>query len=128
MEIIFCLTILYGFTFNINASHDYRRAQCEKTLLSIKSEKRDAKPDVCAFRKPAFFLIKCLVDIITIIYPIMPESFLFGIGSTNLVKPLELPKPSMNNLKSVPFFENSATIIPDPLIIEREQRPVIFRR
>tara|TARA_Y100000389_G_C17467334_1_gene526845 strand:+ start:78 stop:446 length:369 start_codon:yes stop_codon:yes gene_type:complete len=119
-------------TRNINTSHDYRRAQCEKRhFYQLNLEKRDAKPDVCAFPKAGVLFDKMpggynnntlsnnAADI---------ESFLFGIGSTNLAKPLVLPKPSMNNLKSVPFFENSATIVPNPLVIEREQRPVIFRR
>ena len=56
------------------------------------------------------------------------ESFLFGIGSTNLVAPLAPAEPQTNELKHHAFFQRNAVFMPDPLIIDRHQRPNIFRR
>ena len=56
------------------------------------------------------------------------ESSLYGIGSTNLHKANSPIKPSLNKLNDVTFFEKHAKFIPEPLIIENEQRPTIFRR
>ena len=51
------------------------------------------------------------------------ESFLFGVGSTNLVTPLAPVIPELKNLGTANFFERSATIIPEPLTVEKNQRP-----
>jgi hypothetical protein len=52
------------------------------------------------------------------------ESFLFGVGSTNLTKPLPAPfKPEIVQLPTVNIFEKGPTFIPQPLIIEKNQRP-----
>ena len=119
-------------TRNINTPHDYRKAQCEKRHhYQLNLETKDPKPQHCAFPKAGVLFDKMpggynnntlsnnAPDI---------ESFLFGIGSTNLVHTLNLPKPDMNQLDTVSFFEDTKTIVPNPLVIERFQRPVIFRR
>jgi len=51
------------------------------------------------------------------------ESFLFGINSTNLVKPAPCFVPEITKLGSVNIYENQTTLIPEPLIIEKNQRP-----
>jgi len=51
------------------------------------------------------------------------ESFLFGINSTNLVKPAPYFVPEITKLGSVNIYENQTTLIPEPLIIEKNQRP-----
>lgn len=58
--------------------------------------------------------------------PVQIESFLFGISSTNLVN------PSLSNTSIVPdlkplgtanFFERPQFLMPEPLVVERSQRP-----
>ena len=59
------------------------------------------------------------------------ESALFGVGSTNLVNPKGPTYADTNTIQHVQFFDPhscSEKIIPNPLIIEGGQRPVIFRR
>jgi hypothetical protein len=56
------------------------------------------------------------------------ESNLFGIGSTNLVKPKDSVHPRLKELEEIAFFERMNTYIPEPLAMEANQRPEIFRR
>jgi len=51
------------------------------------------------------------------------ESFLFGVGSTNLVKPIGPLVPELKTLDTANFFDKSPTLIPEPLVIEKNQRP-----
>jgi hypothetical protein len=51
------------------------------------------------------------------------ESFLFGIGSTNLVKPNPTIVPDIKSLKSLSIISRLPVAIPDPLVIEPNQRP-----
>ena len=51
------------------------------------------------------------------------ESFLFGINSTNLVNPAPCFVPEITKLNSENIFENSKIYIPEPLVIEKNQRP-----
>lgn len=51
------------------------------------------------------------------------ETALLGIGSTNLVNPQEPVKPKLTAVPNVSYFERNKLIMPDPLIIEKEQRP-----
>tara|TARA_Y100000389_G_C17364266_1_gene465391 strand:- start:544 stop:912 length:369 start_codon:yes stop_codon:yes gene_type:complete len=51
------------------------------------------------------------------------ESLLFGIGSSNLVKPKDKVTPQYNCIDNIKFFNTMETIIPEPMIIERSQRP-----
>lgn len=54
------------------------------------------------------------------------ESFLFGIHSTNLVDPLgsHNPTPELVRLSSVHLFDKPNTVMPVPLYIEKNQRPL----
>lgn len=52
------------------------------------------------------------------------ESFLFGIGSTNLVEPKEKPVAEIKSLKSLNIIDRLPVIVPNPLIIEPNQRPL----
>jgi hypothetical protein len=51
------------------------------------------------------------------------ESFLFGINSTNLVNPAPCFKPEIAHLQSTNIYDKGPTFIPEPLIIEKNQRP-----
>jgi len=51
------------------------------------------------------------------------ESFLFGINSTNLVNPGPCFVPEITKLNSVDIFEKNATMMPEPLVVEKRQRP-----
>jgi hypothetical protein len=50
------------------------------------------------------------------------ESFLYGIGSVNLVNPAPTIIPNIKRLHSLSIFEKNAVLIPEPLIIEPAQR------
>ena len=56
------------------------------------------------------------------------ENALFGIGSTNLVNPKPNTIPDINHLDYVSFFDRPTVFLPEPLVIEKGQRPNIFRR
>ncbi len=51
------------------------------------------------------------------------ESFLFGINSTNLVTPAPCLVPELAKLNSANIFEKEPTYIPEPLVVEKNQRP-----
>jgi len=51
------------------------------------------------------------------------ESFLFGINSTNLVNPAPTFYPQLKPLCSTNIFKKRHTYIPEPLVIEKNQRP-----
>jgi len=51
------------------------------------------------------------------------ESFLFGINSTNLVTPAPVFTPELKNICSVNIFKKGPTYIPEPLVIQKNQRP-----
>jgi len=51
------------------------------------------------------------------------ESFLFGINSTNLVKAAPPLVAQFKNLKSANIFSKEPTLIPEPLVVEKKQRP-----
>jgi hypothetical protein len=52
------------------------------------------------------------------------ESFLFGINSTNLVNPAQNLTPQLINLDSEHLYKKSTIFIPEPLVIEKSQRPL----
>jgi hypothetical protein len=51
------------------------------------------------------------------------ESFLFGINSTNLVNPAPCFTPEIVKLDTTNIYEKKATLIPEPLVVEKNQRP-----
>lgn len=51
------------------------------------------------------------------------ESFLFGIGTTNLVDPMTSFTPELTENGSRDFFTKAPTYIPEPLVVEKFQRP-----
>lgn len=53
------------------------------------------------------------------------ESFLFGIGSTNLVNPLPCLTPDLTLIQPINIYNKPKTLIPEPLIIEKRQRPLL---
>jgi len=51
------------------------------------------------------------------------ESFLFGINSTNLVSPAKCFTPEIVKLCVSNIYEKNTILIPEPLVIENNQRP-----
>jgi len=51
------------------------------------------------------------------------ESALFGINSTNLVNPQKPVVPELKQLSNVSYFERLQTFMPEPLVVEKYQRP-----
>ena len=56
------------------------------------------------------------------------ESFLFGINSSNLVKPAPKFSAELNCLPGLSFYNRLQPMLPQPLILENCQRPEIYRR
>ena len=52
------------------------------------------------------------------------ESFLFGINSTNLVKPAPKFVADLTKIASVNIYEKPTVFMPEPLAIEKSQRPL----
>lgn len=51
------------------------------------------------------------------------ESFLFGINSTNLVNPAPVFVPELKTIPTVNIFKRENVFIPEPFILEKNQRP-----
>jgi hypothetical protein len=51
------------------------------------------------------------------------ESFLFGINSTNLVQQQPCLVPEIKYLETANFFDKGKVLIPEPLVVEKYQRP-----
>jgi hypothetical protein len=51
------------------------------------------------------------------------ESFLLGINSTNLVNPAPCFVPEITKLSSANIYKKDVTYMPEPLVIEKNQRP-----
>lgn len=50
------------------------------------------------------------------------ESYLFGIGSTNLVSPVSNPTPEINQLQSLNVMNKTPLLMPEALSIQGNQR------
>lgn len=51
------------------------------------------------------------------------ESQLFGIGANNLVKPKDNVSPEIKQLESLDIIQRLPVFLPEPLVIEPNQRP-----
>jgi len=51
------------------------------------------------------------------------ESFLLGINSTNLVNPAPCFVPEIAKVRSVNIYDKPIVYIPEPLVVEKNQRP-----
>ena len=51
------------------------------------------------------------------------ESFLYGIGSTNLVNPKTDTTVEINRLKSLNIANRLPLFVPDPLVVRSDERP-----
>ena len=51
------------------------------------------------------------------------ESFLFGINATNLVNPAPCFVPEIAQLDMTNIFNKGVTLMPEPLVVEKNQRP-----
>jgi hypothetical protein len=56
--------------------------------------------------------------------PIDIETQLRGIGSSNLVFEQPVIKPDLKTIRSIKFYDRLALQLPEPLIIETNQRPL----
>lgn len=54
------------------------------------------------------------------------ESQLFGIGTSNMVKPKAPVNPNIHNVKSLNVIDKLPVMVPEPLIVEKGQRPNIM--
>jgi hypothetical protein len=52
------------------------------------------------------------------------ESFLFGINSTNLVNPAPCFVPEITQLGHANIYKKGTVFVPEPLTIEKNQRPL----
>ena len=59
--------------------------------------------------------------------PIEIESALFGINSTNLVSPQKPVNPQLKTIPTISFFERLPMCMPNPLVIENNQRPYFLQ-
>jgi hypothetical protein len=57
--------------------------------------------------------------------PVDIETYLRGIGSTNLVNAQKEIVPDFKNIDSINFFDRIPMIMPEPLIVHKNQRPLI---
>ena len=57
--------------------------------------------------------------------PVAVESQLFGIGSTNLVEPRPIIQNQAKKLPNVTFFYRNNIIMPNKLVVEKNQRALI---
>lgn len=55
--------------------------------------------------------------------PVEIESYLFGIGSTNLVEPQAPLTPRLKCLTQANLYETPAVLMPVPLVVPKNQRP-----
>jgi hypothetical protein len=55
------------------------------------------------------------------------ESQLFGIGTSNMVTPKPSVSPSIRNLHSLNVSDRLSVLLPEPLIVEKGQRPTIMK-
>ena len=52
------------------------------------------------------------------------ESRLYGINSSNLVNPQDQLTPQIKSMPNLAFFERPQVFIPEPLVVENNQRPL----
>lgn len=52
------------------------------------------------------------------------ESRLYGINATNLINPQKPMTPRIKKLPSIAFFDRPNVYLPEPLVIEKNQRPL----
>ena len=52
------------------------------------------------------------------------ESRLYGINSSNLVNPEQQLMPELKTMPDLAFFDRYQVFIPEPLVIENNQRPL----
>jgi hypothetical protein len=55
--------------------------------------------------------------------PVEIETALFGINSTNLVEPQPAVVPDLKHVPEVSYFERLPLLMPDSLVVEKNQRP-----
>lgn len=70
-------------------------------------------------KMPAYILSNNQADI---------DSFLKGTYFNNLTEQRKPFTPRIKKVQEVSYFEKDDIIMPEPLIVERNQRPEIFRR
>lgn len=112
-------------TRNINTPSDYCLQQrsfrdaCDYDLYKYSQYGHTSNPSIpCVGYTPSHMPRDTLSN-----NPIEIESALFGINSTNLVKPQPPVKPRLKTIPMKQFFQRTPMIMPKPLVIEHNQRP-----
>jgi hypothetical protein len=111
-------------TRNINTQSDYKLEQRNFELFEAYNNQSPyygksympATPN-CGLAPPKFSINERSHNGVDI------ESQLRGIDSTNLVKPKQEVVPNMKNIPEVVFYDRMQMILPDPLVVEKNQRP-----
>lgn len=111
-------------TRNINTPSDYKLRQRNFELYEAYNNQNlyfgrptlVATPN-CGFAPPKFSINEQSGNGVDI------ESELRGIGSSNLVNPKAQVVPELKNIPEVVFYDRTPMILPDPLVVEKEQRP-----
>ena len=52
------------------------------------------------------------------------ESRLFGINTNNMVNPQKPVIPELNTHRNLEFFDRQAVLMPEALVVEKDQRPL----
>ena len=112
-------------TRNINNPNDYAMRQRiysgAEEYLSYEAFHVSDRPALPALYAPSFLprdvLCSNSVDV---------ESQLFGINSTNLVKPAAHVSPNINKLPTISFFERQLCYMPANLVVDSNQRPFFW--
>ena len=103
----------YRLQQSMNGGIYDNRIQSMKRLSSM-----DAIPQagIMISHMPSTVLSENAVDI---------ENQLYGIGSSDLVNRRKVVQPKLRNLPDVYHYKPTDIYIPEPLIIEKNQRPII---
>ena len=112
-------------TRNRNMPNDYKLEQCQYTLASDYELYKNSQYGK-AYRNalPCLGFNPSQMPRDTFAYnAIEIESALFGINSTNLVKPQAPVEPEMKTLPTIKYFNTVPLYMPAPLVIENKQRP-----
>ena len=117
-------------TRNKNTINDFKLEQRNNTLITSYNTYTNSQqgvpynPNLPSFGfNPTFMGREQLSN-----NPIEIESFLFGINSTNLVNPQPPPKPQLKKLNTLSYFDRIPVLMPEPLAIRHNQRPLPIPR
>jgi hypothetical protein len=110
-------------TRNLNTPGDYKMEQKSfKDKLNYLTDNNFGKPKEIYFAGNGLLMGRIASESLSS-NSCDVESFLRGIGSTNLVEPMPEVKPDINNYKSLDIMNRVSMIMPEPLTVMKNQRP-----